>query len=128
MNHSSYCPRMNCQREISLSKTIYQDPIYMVLRVQTPALIQHFLYIPLRVGFMISGKSMAFSIDLNTRRQYFHHMFESRQYLLIFIYSMKMAQCHTLDKPKIASENNFLQEVKIYMFYVTLYRCQQKGN
>jgi hypothetical protein len=36
----------------------------MVLRVQTPVSIQHFLYLPLRVGFMISGKSMAFSIDL----------------------------------------------------------------
>jgi hypothetical protein len=70
------------------------------LRVQTPALIQHFLYIPLRVGFMISGKSMAFTIDLNTRGQYFHHMFESGQYLLIFIYSMKMAQCHTLTSQK----------------------------
>jgi hypothetical protein len=33
-----------------------------------------------------------------------------------------------IDKPKIATENNCLQEVKIYMLYVTPYKCQQKGN
>ena len=51
------------------------------------------------------------------------HVWEPAIFTNIHIFNWNDTMSYT-DKPKIATEIFFLQEVKIYMFYVTLYKCQ----